>query len=80
MNQSYVPRVNVPYFAVADIFPDLFDEMAIFWLGRVTPTENYADVRIGYADTAIEVRLGIFDRLLWLDTSPAPLTSKPGML
>jgi hypothetical protein len=72
VSQSDAPRVNVPYFGVADIFRDRFDEMAIFWLGRVTPTENYADVRIGYSDTSIEVRLGIFDRLLWFDTSPSP--------
>jgi hypothetical protein len=72
VSQSNVPRVNVPHFAVADIFPDRFDEMAIFWLGRITPTENYADVRIGYSDTALEVRLGIVDRLLWFDESPSP--------
>jgi hypothetical protein len=72
MNQFDVPRVNVPHFAVDNIFPDRFDEMAIFWLGRVTPTENYADVRIGYSDTAVEVRLGIVDRLLWFDETPSP--------
>jgi hypothetical protein len=72
VSSGYVPRVNVPHFAADNIFPDRYDEMAIFWLGRVTPTENYADVRIGYSDTALELRLGIFDRLLWFDTSPSP--------
>src|SRR5262245_45473403 len=71
MSDWSVPRVNVPHFAVANIFPDRYDEMAVFWLGRVTPTENYADVRIGYSDTALELRVAIIDRLLWFDSSPA---------
>jgi hypothetical protein len=71
-NEIVVPRVNVPYFAGDDVFPDHFDETAIFWFGRVTPAENYADVRIGYSDTVLWLRLGIFDRLLWFDASPAP--------
>jgi hypothetical protein len=49
-----------------------YDEMAIFWLGRITPTENYADVRTAYSDTLLELRLNIFDRLLWYDTTPSP--------
>jgi hypothetical protein len=69
---SNSPRVNVPHFAVADIGLDHYDEMAIFWLGRVTPTENYADVRVAYSDTKLELRLAIFDRLLWSDTTPLP--------
>jgi hypothetical protein len=65
------PRVNVPHFPVADIFPTYFDEMAIIWLGRVTPTENYADVRVGFSTTGLEVRVGVFDRLLWFDETPS---------
>jgi hypothetical protein len=72
VNEIEVPRVNLPYFAGDGLFPDHFDETAIFWLGRVTPTENYADVRIGYSDTMLGLRLGVFDRRLWFDDSPAP--------
>ena len=57
-------RVNAPYFNDEIQFP----EMAIFWFGRVTSTENYADVRIGYNDTALVVYVAIFDRWLWYNT------------
>jgi hypothetical protein len=70
-SERFVPRVNVPYFAVADVYAERFDEMSIFWLGQVTPTENYADVRMGYNNTYLKVRLATFDRLLWYDTSPS---------
>lgn len=60
-------RVNAPYFdgEVA------FSEAAVFWFGRVTPTENYADVRLGYNDDELYIRLAAFDRRLWRDTTPS---------
>jgi len=39
-------RVNAPRFE-GDV-PS--SEMAVFWFGRVGPTDNYADVRVGYDD------------------------------
>lgn len=65
-----VRQVNVPY------FPDglLFDETAIFWFGRVTPSENYADVRLGYTQDELFVHVAILDRLLWYDAT-APVES-----
>jgi len=39
-----VRRVNAPYFDAAM----RYSEMAVFWFGRVAPTDNYADVRVGY--------------------------------
>jgi hypothetical protein len=36
----------------------------------VTPTENYADVRLGYNDQELFVHLTVFDRRLWYDPSP----------
>jgi hypothetical protein len=41
-----------------------FSEMAIFWFGRKSPSDNYADVRIGYNNTGLYLVLSIFDRLL----------------
>ena len=63
-------RVNAPYEVPGE-------EAAIFWFGRVTPTENYADVRVGYRDEYVYVHVAVFDRLLWYDPSPssASLTS-----
>jgi hypothetical protein len=61
------PRVNVPYFNGTIPFP----ETAIFWFGRVTPTENYADVRVGYNNTELYVNVTVFDKRLWYDTTPS---------
>ena len=62
------PRVNVPHFD-GDI---KYSETAIFWFGKVTLTDNYADVRVGYNDTELYVNIAIFDRLLWYNTNPSP--------
>jgi hypothetical protein len=60
-------RVNAPYFAGS--IP--FSETAIFWFGRITPSENYADVRVGYNASELYVYLAAFDRRIWYDTSPS---------
>ena len=60
-------RVNAPYFN-GEI---RFDEMAIFWFGQVNRTDNYVDVRVGYTDEELRLRLAIFDRRLWYDLSPS---------
>lgn len=64
---SALRRVNVPYFDSEVPFP----ETAVFWFGRVTPTDNYADVRVGYNDGELYLYLAAFDRRLWYDTSPS---------
>ena len=61
-------RVNAPHFSGA--IP--YEQTAIFWFGRVTPTENYSDVRIGYNDDELYLQLNVFDRRLWYDTTPSP--------
>jgi hypothetical protein len=61
-----IHQVNAPYFSDGLHF----DETAVFWLGRVTPSDNYADVRVGYIDRALWVHVNIIDRRLWYDTSP----------
>jgi hypothetical protein len=63
-------RANAPYFG-NDV---RFAESGVFWFGRVTPAENYADVRLGYTDTALWVHVNIIDRRLWYDTSPTAST------
>jgi hypothetical protein len=63
-------RVNAPWFS-GDV---QIDQTAIFWLGRVTPTENYADVRIGYNNTELYVGVLIFDRRLWYNEAPTVAT------
>ena len=63
-------QVNAPHFS-----GDLqFDETAVFWLGSVTPHDNYADVRVGYIDQALWVHINIMDQHLWYDESPSPAT------
>jgi hypothetical protein len=61
-------RVNAPYFADHV----RYEETAIFWFGHVTPTETYADVRVGYDNSKLYVNLVIFDCYLWYDVSPSP--------
>lgn len=47
-------------------------EAAIAWFGKVTPTENYADIRVAYSQEELWVHLEIFDQFLWYDASPSP--------
>jgi len=72
---SPLRRVNIPYATTAAELQ--FSETAVFWLGRVSQTENYADVRMAYTSTDLYVRVQIFDRRIWFseDPSSSPLTS-----
>jgi hypothetical protein len=56
-------RVNVPYREPGNHQP------AIFWLGKVEPVTNYADVRVWYTDDRLHVALHIPDRELWYNPS-----------
>ncbi len=71
VNYSAVPRVNIPKIEnnQGEFLPE---ESAVFWFGKVTPTENYADVRIGYTPSSLWVWISIIDRRLWYDESPTP--------
>jgi hypothetical protein len=63
-----VPRVNAPYFEGDIRYP----ETAVIWFGKVTPTENYAQVRVGYNQQELSINLAAFDRQQWYDTDPTP--------
>jgi hypothetical protein len=69
------PRVNAPYLGIAPPV-DSFTP-AIFWFGKVSPTSNYADVRVYYYDEYLGIILHIIDRMLWYDPthSEADLTT-----
>ena len=62
------PRVNAPY------FNDKIEFVltAVFWLGKVTPSDNYMDVRVGYNDQELWIHMAVFDRQLWYDVKPSP--------
>lgn len=65
-------RVHAPYFNDTQSVTGVhFNEMAIFWFGKVTQSENYADVRVGYNNSDLYVNVAAFDRRLWYDTSPS---------
>ena len=71
---SYCPpdsldRINAPYFG-SDSIP--FSQTAIAWFGKVTPHQNYADIRVGYNNSQLYVYLAVFDRSLWYDENPPP--------
>ncbi len=60
-------RINAPYFD-GDI---TWSQTAIAWFGKVNPTNNYADIRVGYNNDEIFIQLEIFDRRLWYDENPS---------
>jgi hypothetical protein len=67
--QTYTSRrVNAPRFDGSV----RISETAIFWFGRVTPTLNSVDARIGYNSEHLLVRVAAFDRRLWYDPSHSP--------
>lgn len=55
-------RVNAPRFDSIRA-----SEAAVFWFGRVDPSQNYADVRVAYTDSELWVRVAVFDQWLWVD-------------
>ena len=63
-SDTLVRRVNAPYDVPGE-------EAAVFWFGRVTPTENSVDVRVTYNDQYLYVHVAVFDRRLWYDESPS---------
>lgn len=65
---SPLRRVHAPYFPAGVRYA----ETAIFWFGQVTSTENYADVRVGYSESALYVNVALTDRRLWYDNMPSP--------
>lgn len=57
--------VNAPHFSDPYIEQNHFSQMAIFWFGRVLPSDTYTDVRVGYSDSGLVLRSATLDRLLW---------------
>lgn len=64
-------RVYAPYFNVADV-DTKYPELAVFWFGKVNPTDNYTDVRVGYNDSELYITLAVMDRRLWFSDNPSP--------
>jgi hypothetical protein len=65
-----LPRINAPRFSGE--IP--FGQTAIAWFGRVSPSQNYADIRVGYNANELYVYIAVFDRHLWYDENPTPDT------
>ncbi len=66
---QYNVRVNIPYFS--DNAANHFSEAAIFWFGRVSPSENYADIRFAYDNSKLYVYISTFDQYMWYTPNPA---------
>ena len=59
-------RVNIPHFNDNVVWA----QSAIFWFGKnevSLPGKNYADVRLGYTDDALHIRVTVVDYFLWYD-------------
>jgi hypothetical protein len=65
---AVAPLIHTPFFP--GTIP--FDQTAIFWFGAVTPSQNYADVRVGYNPDHLYINLGIFDQFLYYDPTAKP--------
>jgi hypothetical protein len=65
---AVIPRVNAPFFD-GNV---RFSEMTVFWFGQVDDTNNYADVRVGYNQDNLRIRIATFDRYLWYDKAAGP--------
>ena len=61
------PQINAPHFS-GDVNSA---QSAIFWFGELNLTDNYTDIRVGYNNQELVVRLQVFDRRLWFDSTPA---------
>jgi hypothetical protein len=76
-HEIYLPLIQKPAKLVRQVNAPYFDgniplsETAIFWFGRVTPAENYADVRVGYNQADLYIRVAAIDRRLWYDKDPS---------
>ncbi|MBI4130501.1 DNRLRE domain-containing protein [Candidatus Roizmanbacteria bacterium] len=56
-----LPEISIPYFG--DTVRT--KESTIFWYGKVTPSDNYTDVRAGYTTTDLSIKTHVFDRQMW---------------
>jgi hypothetical protein len=65
-----MPTVNATYFNSTIVAR----AMGIFWFGKVTPTENSTDVRVGYNASDLVVDFRIIDQQIWYNPSPSTAT------
>ncbi len=65
-----LPRLNLQRFPGA--VP--FSQGSLAWFGKVSPTQNYADIRGGYNSQELYIQLTIFDQRLWFDPNPSRST------
>ncbi|MCI0519381.1 MAG: DNRLRE domain-containing protein [Chloroflexi bacterium] len=61
---------HIPYSTKTNL-PGRLHEAGVFWFGKITPWDNYTDIRLGYNDQSLLVGVFVIDRLLWRDESPA---------
>ena len=66
-HSEFLPRLNLQRFP--GTIP--FSQTSITWFGRVSPTQNYADIRGGYNAQELYIHLTIFDQRLWFDPNPS---------
>jgi hypothetical protein len=62
---SAARRVHAPTYP-AEIW---WGGTGIFWFGKITPSENYADVRVAHNATDLFIRVTVFDRRIWCNTN-----------
>jgi hypothetical protein len=58
-------QINIPYFGSSNV---AYTQTSIFWFGKVTGSDNYVDVRMGYNNSYLYVNLNIVDQYVWYDS------------
>jgi hypothetical protein len=61
------PLIHIPFFNTADVFSTNYSQMAVFWFGKVSPSENYTHVRMGYNSNQLWVEVNVYDQQVWYD-------------
>lgn len=61
------PIIHIPFLNATNILETHYNQMALFWFGKVSPTDNYTHVRTGYNQAQLSMEVSIYDRDLWYD-------------
>lgn len=72
---SKMPVFHIPFIDEDESYNLLttrYTELGVLWFGKVTPTDNSTDVRIGYTQNRLVIDVASIDQQLWYDSSTPP--------
>lgn len=70
-NQTAMGRTaNAAFVDVPDMAANRLYLMSVMWFGRVTASDNYTDVRLGYNNSELVIHAQTIDRRIWYNPQP----------